>query len=124
MVIIGFMYTMSLGFYLAEEVFLVPAGIDVRNLNGTSISPREFVAETSPAFTEAGREALRPPDGTLAGFSEGGIAAAWTLLGLLSGTYFLQFLHFFGIPGPLITVLHLLFGFIAVRTVVYYVLGR
>jgi len=126
-VMVGFMYMMSLGFYLAEEVFLTPAGIEVRSLNGTAISPREFVESTSPAFTEAGSAALEPPDGpfeSFLDFSQSGFAAVWTLLGLLSGTYFLQFLHFFGIPPPLITVFQLIFGFVAVRTVVYYVLGR
>ncbi len=126
-VMVGFMYMMSLGFYLAEEVFLTPAGIEVRSLNGTAISPREFVESTSPAFTEAGSGALEPPDGpfeSVLDFSQSGFAAVWTLLGLLSGTYFLQFLQFFGIPSPLITVFQLIFGFVAVRTVVYYVLGR
>lgn len=126
-VMVGFMYMMSLGFYLAEEVFLTPAGIEVRSLNGTAISPREFVESTSPAFTEASNRALEPPDGPFESaldFSQSGFAAVWTLLGLLSGTYFLQFLQFFGIPAPLITVFQLIFGFVAVRTVVYYVLGR
>ena len=129
-VMIGFMYTMSLGFYLAEEVFLVPAGIEVRSLNGTAISPREFVESTSPAFTEAGRQALVPPQdgGSLfdraLNFSQNGFSAVWTLLGLLSGTCFMQFLYFFGIPTALVTVFQLIFGFVAVRTVVYYVLGR
>ena len=127
---VGFMYIMSLGFYVAEEVILVPGGVDVRSLNGTNISPREFAEEASPSFTDAGREALSPSADTgslfdrVLNFSQGGFSAVWTLLGLVSGTYFLQFLYFFGIPAILITVFQLIFAFIAARTVIYYVLGR
>lgn len=124
-VMVGFMYMMSLGFYLAEEVFLGPAGIDMRSLEGDPISPRELVESTSPAFSDAGQAA--PPDGGFGSaldFSQSGFSAVWTLLGLLSGTYFLQFLQFFGIPAALVTVFQLIFGFVAVRTVVYYALGR
>lgn len=120
-VIIGFFYLMSLGYYLADTVFLGPAGIDMRNLQGEEIDPQAFVSQESAQFSGAAQRALSgegPPDDAW------GLGAAQDMLGLMTGTYFMSVLGFIGVPAPLVVVLQLIFGFIAVRTVVYYALGR
>lgn len=121
-VIIGFFYLMSLGYYLADAVFLGPAGIDMKNLAGEDIDPEAFVARESTQFSDAAERALdgadRPPD------PGWGFEAVSDMIGLMTGTYFLSVLGFLGVPAPLVTVLQLIFGFVAIRTIVYYALGR
>lgn len=128
---VGFMYVMSLGFYVADELILTPAGIDARAVNGTSITPREFNDERiAPGMEAIHRDSLRPAsqDGSLfdrvLNFSQGGFSAVWTLLTLLTGTYFLDFLRFFAIPDVLVAVFQAIFAIVSARTVIYYVLGR
>lgn len=113
---------MSLGYYLADAVFLGPAGIDMKNLAGEDIDPEAFVARENAQFSDATERALssadRPPD------PGWGFEAVSDMIGLMTGTYFLSVLGFLGVPTPLVTVLQLIFGFVAIRTIVYYALGR
>lgn len=129
-VIIGFFYLMSMGYYLADQVFLTPAGIDVENLQGLERDPARFLNEDLATFNATAQRALTPATNTgtvfdqVLGFSEGGFRAVWDVMSLLTGSYFLATLNFIGVPEPLVYVLQLIFGVVAVRTLIYFILGR
>lgn len=121
---------MSMGYYLADVVFLTPAGITVENLAGQNIDPETFLSQESSQFSDTADRTLSPASGSgtvfdqVLGFSQGGFQAVWDVIGLMTGTYFLSVLGLLGVPAALQVVLQLIFGFIAVRTLIYFILGR
>ena len=130
-VILGFAYLMSMGYYVAEQVYLIPLGIDGQNLDGVDIDAARFTSDSSAPFEAASeRHASRGGAGgtdtfdQVLGFSFDGFQAVWTILGLMTGSYFLQVLGLVGVPPALEYVLTLIMAFISVRTLIYFILGR
>ena len=88
-----------------------------------------FINSNSDEIAEVGSATLNPQqNGTVIdrvyNFVEGGQAAMWTLLSLLTGTYMFGFLGLLGINVAFIVVLQLIFGVIVASTIVYYIMGR
>ena len=131
-VVIGFFYMMSMGYYLADTVFLTPAGIDVVDLDGNAIDPQNFLLndEESKKFRTESERITQSSSNTgtvfdqVLGFSQGGFEAVWVIIGLATGNYFLNVLALLAVPQALIVVLQLIFSFITARTLIYYILGR
>ena len=146
-IVLTFMYMMSAGYYLAEEIYLEPAGIigagsAVNNLEGRPINfsddflDRSFDDEDDPNQNYTG---IAPQlDGItnsqtasggdqfdqVLGFSFAGFQAVFKVIALATGSYGLFMLSLVGIPQPLIVVFSLVLSFVAVRTLIYFILGR
>ena len=125
---VGFVYVFSLGLFLADAIILAPAGMALSPLIGSADLP-EFVVNNAQSVSSLGNATLNPAseDGPLERityFLQGGQAAVWTLLSLLTGSYMFTFLGLLGINMFFIAVLQLMFGLIVAATIIYYLLGR
>ena len=110
---VGFVYVFSLGLFLADAIILAPAGMALSPLIGSADLP-EFVANNAQSVSSLGNATLNPSndDGPLERityFLQGGQAAVWTLLSLLTGSYMFTFLGLLGINMFFILVLQLMF---------------
>lgn len=128
---VGFVYVFSLGLFLADAVILSPNGMAVSPMAGDASAADllSFINSNSDEIAEVGSATLNPQqNGTVIdrvyNFVEGGQAAMWTLLSLLTGTYMFGFLGLLGINVAFIVVLQLIFGVIVASTIVYYIMGR
>lgn len=129
-VIVGFFYLLSAGYYLADTVILTPAGIDVDNLRGEDFDARgtfENISGNSTAVFD--RATARSAGGAdtfdrVLGFSYDGFEAVWTMFTLLTGNYHFVVLGMLGVHPALIGVLQAIMALIVVRTLIYYILGR
>ena len=127
--LVSFMYITSVSFLMAEVLVLAPMGMTSTSLTGDSIDLTQFITSNGAEFLDVGSEAINPADDgsildRISLFAQGGYDAIWSLLSLLSGTYFFSFLTLLGLPVIFITVLKLIFGFIVASTIVYYLTGR
>ena len=125
---VGFVYVFSLGLFLADAIILAPAGMALSPLVGTA-DLTEFITNNAQSVSSLGNATLNPAnqDGPLERvtyFLQGGQAAIWTLLSLLTGSYMFTFLALFGINTFFIVVLQLIFGLVVASTIIYYLTGR
>ena len=128
---VGFVYVFSLGLFLADAVILAPVGMEISPVGGTATPSDliDFVQDNSQEIAQVGNSTLNPLEGDgpldrVAKFLEGGQAAMWTLLSLLTGSYMFGFLALIGLHTTFIIVLQLIFGIIVASTIVYYIMGR
>ena len=128
---VGFVYVFSLGLFLADAVILSPVGMTIAPLAGDATGAEliSFIQDNSDEIANVGNSTLNPQQGDsvidrVTQFIEGGQAAMWTLLSLLTGSYMFGFLGLIGIHSTFIIVLQLIFGVIVASTIVYYIMGR
>ena len=129
-VVIGFFYLLSAGYYLGDVIFLTPAGINVENLRGEDLDTRGIMQESRGNVTAVYDRATERTAGgadtfdQVLGFSFDGFQAVWDMFGLLTGTHFFTVLGLLGVHVALIGVIQAIFAFIVVRTLIYFILGR
>lgn len=129
-VVIGFFYLLSAGYYLADVVFLTPAGIDTENLRGENLDAVGIMNENRRVVGNVyGNATVNSAGGSdtfdqVLGFSFQGFEAVWDLITLLTGTRFFEVLGLLGVHPALIGVIQGIFGLIVVRTIIYFILGR
>ena len=127
-VMIGFFYLLSGGYFIADVILFTPLGLEVDGLTGVELDTAQIVRDGNftaqfDRATEITNTEANIFDQVL-GASFQGFEAVWSIFTLLTGQYFWNVLAMLGVHGAVIAVLQGIFALIVVRTVIYFILGR